>query len=44
MEAEVNVVTGAGSQTGGLSRWGDYSSALTVDPVDDVLSGSQPST
>jgi bacterial leucyl aminopeptidase len=34
MEAEVNVVTGGGSQTGGLSRWGDYS-ALTVDPVDD---------
>lgn len=34
MEAEVNVVTGAGSQTGGLSRWGDYS-AMTVDPVDD---------
>ena len=25
---------GAGSQTGGLSRWGDYS-AMTVDPVDD---------
>ena len=34
MEAEVNVVTGAGSQTGSLSRWGDYS-AMTVDPVDD---------
>ena len=34
MEAEVNVVSGAGSQTGGLSRWGDYS-AMTVDPVDD---------
>ena len=34
MEAEVNVVTGGGSQTGSLSRWGDYS-AMTVDPVDD---------
>ncbi len=34
MEAEVTVVTGTGSQTGNLSRWGDYS-ALTVDPVDD---------
>src|SRR5450755_4940295 len=34
MEAEVNVVTGAGSQTTGLSRWGDYS-AMQVDPVDD---------
>src|SRR5258708_20993329 len=34
MEAEVNVVTGAGSQTGSLSRWGDYS-AMTIDPVDD---------
>jgi hypothetical protein len=34
MQAEVNAVTGTGSQTTGLSRWGDYS-ALTVDPVDD---------
>jgi hypothetical protein len=34
MEAEVNVVTGSGSQTGSLSRWGDYS-AMQVDPVDD---------
>src|SRR6266481_3845549 len=34
MEAEVNVVTGTGSQTTGLSRWGDYS-AMQVDPVDD---------
>ncbi len=34
MEAEVNVVTGTGSQNGGLSRWGDYS-AMQVDPVDD---------
>lgn len=34
MQAEVNVVTGGGSQTGSLSRWGDYS-AMTVDPVDD---------
>ena len=34
MEAEVNVVSGTGSQTTGLSRWGDYS-ALQVDPVDD---------
>jgi Abnormal spindle-like microcephaly-assoc'd, ASPM-SPD-2-Hydin/Cep192 domain 4 len=32
--AEVNVVTGTGSQTSGLTRWGDYS-AMTVDPVDD---------
>jgi hypothetical protein len=35
--AEVNVVTGTGSQTGvtqPLTRWGDYS-AMTVDPVDD---------
>src|SRR5262249_6876606 len=28
------IVSGTGSQIGGLSRWGDYS-ALTVDPVDD---------
>ncbi len=34
MEAEVNVVSGTGSQTTGLSRWGDYS-AMQVDPVDD---------
>ncbi len=26
--------TGNGSQTGGLSRWGDYS-AISVDPIDD---------
>ncbi len=34
MEAEVNVVSGGGSQNGGLNRWGDYS-AMQVDPVDD---------
>jgi hypothetical protein len=34
MQAENGVVTGTGSQTGGLSRWGDYS-AMTVDPADD---------
>src|SRR5260221_5595100 len=34
MEAETNVIDGTGSQTGTLTRWGDYS-ALTVDPVDD---------
>ena len=35
LEAEVNVVTGSGSQSGSnLSRWGDYS-AMQVDPVDD---------
>ncbi len=34
LEAETNIVTGAGSQTGTLHRWGDYS-AMTVDPVDD---------
>ena len=34
MEAEVNIVSGAGSQNGNLSRWGDYS-AMQVDPVDD---------
>ncbi len=27
-------MTGTGSQTGGLTRWGDYS-AMTIDPVDD---------
>jgi hypothetical protein len=34
MQAEVNLVSGTGSQTTGLSRWGDYS-AMQVDPVDD---------
>ena len=34
MQAETSVMAGVGSQTGGLSRWGDYS-AMTVDPVDD---------
>jgi uncharacterized membrane protein len=31
---EISIKTGAGSQNGNLSRWGDYSS-LSVDPVDD---------
>jgi hypothetical protein len=34
MESEASIVNGTGSQTGGLSRWGDYS-AMSVDPVDD---------
>ncbi|HMJ66181.1 MAG TPA: HYR domain-containing protein, partial [Candidatus Binatia bacterium] len=31
---EVTIVSGAGSQTDGSGRWGDYST-LTVDPVDE---------
>jgi hypothetical protein len=34
MESEVTMVTGTGSQTQGLSRWGDYS-AMRIDPSDD---------
>jgi len=34
MEGEQPIFNGSGSQTGGVSRWGDYS-AMTVDPVDD---------
>jgi archaellum component FlaF (FlaF/FlaG flagellin family) len=34
MEGEQVIIKGLGSQTGHLSRWGDYSS-MTVDPVDD---------
>jgi len=34
LETEANVVSGTGSQTGTLTRWGDYS-AMSVDPVDD---------
>jgi hypothetical protein len=33
-QGEGTIIDGAGSQTGGLSRWGDYSS-MTVDPTDD---------
>jgi hypothetical protein len=34
MQTENLIQLGGGSQTGGLSRWGDYSS-MSVDPVDD---------
>ena len=34
MGAENSILSGGGSQTGTLHRWGDYS-AMTVDPVDD---------
>jgi len=34
LQAENSILTGGGSQTANLSRWGDYS-AMTVDPVDD---------
>jgi hypothetical protein len=34
LAAEKVVKAGAGSQTGGLSRWGDYT-AMAIDPVDD---------
>jgi uncharacterized membrane protein len=34
LESEIPIITGGGSQTQGLSRWGDYS-AMQVDPVDD---------
>src|SRR5437016_5037670 len=34
MQTEATIINGTGSQTGNLSRWGDYS-ALAVDPVDD---------
>lgn len=33
-QGEETLFSGAGSQTGTLNRWGDYS-ALTIDPVDD---------
>jgi len=34
LQTESVIVSGAGSQNGGISRWGDYS-AMTIDPVDD---------
>jgi hypothetical protein len=43
MEAEVNIVSGTGSQTATLSRWGDYS-AMQVIRWMTARSGSQPST
>jgi len=33
-QGEATVITGAGSQNGGLTRWGDYS-AIGVDPADN---------
>jgi hypothetical protein len=33
-QGEASIINGTGSQTGGSSRWGDYTS-LNVDPVDD---------
>ena len=34
LESEVSILEGTGSQSSGLSRWGDYT-ALQVDPSDD---------
>ena len=34
MESHFTVITGGGSQNGGLTRWGDYSS-MSIDPQDD---------
>ncbi len=34
LQGESSIISGGGSQVGGLNRWGDYS-AMTVDPVDD---------
>jgi hypothetical protein len=34
LQAENTIINGAGSQNGGLNRWGDYS-AMTIDPTDD---------
>ena len=33
-QGEGTIITGGGSQTGGLQRWGDYTS-MSVDPADD---------
>jgi hypothetical protein len=34
METEATIISGTGSQTKGLTRWGDYT-ALRIDPADD---------
>jgi subtilisin-like proprotein convertase family protein len=33
-QGEATIIAGAGSQTGNLTRWGDYSS-MNIDPTDD---------
>ncbi|HLZ60852.1 MAG TPA: hypothetical protein VKR06_28215 [Ktedonosporobacter sp.] len=33
-QGEASFIVGAGSQTGGLTRWGDYSN-IAIDPADD---------
>ena len=43
MESIFVVKSGAGSQNGGLSRWGDYTS-MSIDPVTTALSGMPTST
>jgi len=43
LQAEASIIDGAGSQTGGLSRWGDYSS-ITVDPWTIARSGTPTNT
>ena len=35
LQAESTVITGTGSQTGGLTRWGDYTT-MQIDPADDA--------
>jgi Fibronectin type III domain len=34
LESENSIIEGTGSQTGSLSRWGDYS-GISIDPTDD---------
>ena len=34
LESENSIIEGTGSQTGNLSRWGDYS-GISIDPTDD---------
>ena len=34
LETEATIISGTGSQTGGLNRWGDYT-AMRIDPADD---------
>ena len=34
LETEATIISGTGSQTGGLTRWGDYT-AMRIDPADD---------
>ena len=42
-QGEAHLFDGTGAQTDSFNRWGDYSD-MTIDPVDDCISGIRPNT